>query len=62
MNQKGRNQIIAAKKAPSIGLSTFPNVLAVSIKPSPFVISCSSLNISPTQGITTGIAPAEPIP
>ncbi len=47
---------------PKIGLNTFPNVLDVSMIPKPVLTCFSSLYKSPTHGITTGIAPAAPIP
>lgn len=63
MNQNGINQNHAAKSDPRIGLITFLAVFDVSMSPSPAVIRSSSpLNKSPINGITTGAAPAEPIP
>ncbi len=59
---KGKYQIAIAKAAPIMGLKTFPNVFDVSIKPSPVLTSSSSLNKSPTVGITTGNAPDAPTP
>src|SRR5690606_40462288 len=60
--KKGRYQIIAARTAPKIGLSTLPNVLDVSITPRPVFTSFSLLHISPPNGGTIGEPPAAPTP
>src|SRR4051794_28844714 len=60
--KNGKNQINPARKAPKIGLNTFPNVLDVSIRPKQQLTSSSLLNISPTKGMTIGAAPAAPTP
>ena len=60
--KNGKNQINPARKAPKIGLNTFPNVLDVSIRPKQQLTSSSFLNISPTKGMTIGAAPAAPTP
>src|SRR5690625_177907 len=62
IEKKGKNQTIAAKTAPRMGLSTFPIVLDVSIIPSVLLASSSRWNMSPTSGNTIGIAPDAPIP
>ena len=56
------NQVIAARREPKTGLKTLPAVFAVSMMPSPLLMSLSFLYISPTVGITTGKAPAAPRP
>src|SRR5690625_6783531 len=60
IEKKGKNQTIAAKTAPRMGLSTFPIVLDVSIIPSVLLASSSRWNMSPTSGNTIGIAPDAP--
>ncbi|MNJ64716.1 hypothetical protein D3C77_606870 [compost metagenome] len=60
--KKGTYQIHAPSRAPSIGLSTLPNVLDVSIMPRLWLTSSSSSNMSPTSGSTIGNAPAAPMP
>jgi hypothetical protein len=58
----GAYQIISASAEPMIGLSTLPNVFEVSIRPRPSLTCALLLNRSPTSGMTTGAAPAAPMP
>src|SRR5699024_6386166 len=62
IEKNGKNQTIAVKADPKIGLNTFPIVFDVSMIPSVVLASASRLNISPTNGKTIGIAPEAPIP
>ncbi len=55
IDQNGRYQTIATNADPNIGLNTLPEVLAVSIMPSPLLTSFSLSNISPTRGSTMGM-------
>src|SRR5690625_992579 len=58
----GKNQRKLASNDPRIGLSTFPTVFDVSIKPNVSLASDSRRNISPISGKTIGIAPEAPMP